>query len=160
MKTLFEEFMKKNGSKCKCIRCRESGHVLRKFNRVAKDCEVVTRGYEASEGTEIFISYEDVKQDIILGFCRLRFPSCGLRKEITKDSALIRELHVYGEAVMIGKTGKVQHKGIGKKLLAKAEQLAKEVGMKKMVVISGVGVRGYYRKLGYKLEGVYMVKSL
>jgi elongator complex protein 3 len=155
-----EEFMKKNGSKCKCIRCRESGHVLRKFNRVAKDCEVVTRGYEASEGTEIFISYEDVKQDIILGFCRLRFPSKSLRKEITKDSALIRELHVYGEAVMIGKIGKVQHKGIGKKLLKKAEQLAKEVGMKKMVVISGVGVRGYYRKLSYKLEGVYMVKSL
>jgi elongator complex protein 3 len=83
-----------------------------------------------------------------------------LRKEITKDSALIRELHVYGETVEIGKTGKIQHKGIGKKLLSEAEKIAKQNNYNKIVVISGIGVRNYYKKLGYVKEGVYMVKKI
>ena len=79
------------------------------------------------------------------------------------NSGLIRELHVYGSAVMIGKKKESawQHKGFGKKLLKEAEKIAKEeFGMKKMVVISGIGVRGYYRKFGYKLDGVYVSKVL
>ena len=80
--------------------------------------------------------------------------------EITKKSALIRELHVFGAAVDLGKKGNVQHKGLGKKLLAEAENIAKKEGKNKMVVISGIGVREYYRKLGYKLEGPYMVKKV
>ena len=97
---------------------------------------------------------------MIIGFCRLRFPSQFLRPEITETSALIRELHVYGTATAIGDGGVVQHQGWGKKLMQKAEQIAKEYGKNKMVVISGVGVREYYRKLGYKKEGQYMVKSI
>ena len=100
-----------------------------------------------------------------MGFCRMRFPHKSLRKEITRDSALIRELHVYGETAAIGEAGngkdeKTQHKGIGRKLLRKAESIAKKHGMRKMVVISGIGAREYYRKLGYKLEGCYMIKGL
>ena len=116
--------------------------------------------YEASGGKEFFIAAEDAENDILIGFCRLRFPSQYLRSEITAQSALIRELHVYGTATAIGEEGGVQHKGWGKKLMAKAEEIARAQGKKKMVVISGVGVRGYYRKLGYEKEGLYMVKRI
>ena len=98
----------------------------------------------------------------ILGFARLRLPQRSLHSSITLTSALIRELHVYGQAVSIGKSDddKTQHKGIGKALMAKAECIARENNRDKMIVISGVGVRGYYRKMGYILEGPYMVKQL
>ncbi len=81
-----------------------------------------------------------------------------LRPEITKNSAIIRELHIYGTATAIGDEGLVQHKGYGRKLMQKAEQIAKKNGKDKIIVISGVGVREYYRKLGYEKEGPYMVK--
>ena len=73
---------------------------------------------------------------------------------------MVRELHVYGTATSLGEKGNIQHKGWGKKLLLEAEKIAKENSKNKIVVISGIGVRGYYQKLGYKLEGVYMVKEL
>jgi elongator complex protein 3 len=85
-------------------------------------------------------------------------------KEIEEDSALIRELHVYGAAAMIGEKtkgkSKTQHRGLGKALLETAEDIARTYNRKNMVIISGVGVRGYYRKLGYKKKGPYMVKKL
>ena len=90
------------------------------------------------------------------------FPPRSMYPAITPTSALIRELHVYGQTVSIGKSeeDKTQHKGIGKILMAKAEEIARESGRDKMIVISGIGVRGYYRKLGYTLEGPYMAKFL
>ena len=100
----------------------------------------------------------------MIGFIRLRFPfQTNLRPEITEGTALIRELHIYGQTIAVGDdslVSKSQHKGWGTKLLAKAEEIAKENGFKKMAIISGVGVREYYRKFGYNLEGPYMVKSL
>jgi len=122
--------------------------------------ELIVRNYNASDGNEFFISLEDVENDILLGFCRLRFPSSFLRKEINHDSALIRELHVFGVAAAIGKKSNIQHKGIGKKLLKMAENEAKRYYKKKIVVIAGVGTREYYKKLGYKREGPYMVKKI
>ena len=142
--------------KCRCIRCREP----MKKQVDLENVQLLVQEYEASQGKEFFISFENIEQDIILGFCRLRFPSHFLRQEITQTSALIRELHVYGTATAIGQEGKVQHKGFGKKLLEKAEQISKENKKDKIVIISGVGVREYYAKLGYKLEGSYMVKKL
>ncbi len=141
---------------CRCIRCREP----MKKQVDLENVQMLIQEYDASKGKEFFISIENVEQDIILGFCRLRFPSQCLRQEITQTSALIRELHVYGTATAIGQEGNVQHKGFGKKLLEKAKQIAKENNKNKMVIISGVGVREYYAKLGYKLEGPYMVKNL
>jgi elongator complex protein 3 len=155
LRQYIEKVMKKNKAKCECIRCREP-----KGRKISNKIEASVIYYEASNGNEFFISADDVKNDIILGFCRLRFPSQFLRKEINEDSALIRELHVYGEAAAIGKKGKVQHKGIGKKLLETAEETAKTYNRSKMVVISGIGAREYFRKLGYKREGPYMVKKL
>ena len=80
--------------------------------------------------------------------------------ETPYQTALIRELHVYGELVPVGKGKKVQHAGLGKKLMKEAEKIAKGCGFKKIAVISGIGVRPYYKKLGYKLKNTYMVKTL
>lgn len=145
--------MEANGIKCRCIRCREVGD---KEIKGSIDLSIYT--YSASEGMEFFLSAD--ADDKILGFCRMRFPAAQLRKEITRKSALIRELHVYGAATGLGKQGAVQHRGLGKKLLVLAEKTAKKSGRDKIVVISGIGVRGYYRKLGYRKQGPYMVKSI
>ena len=139
--------------KCRCIRCREIGRNIKKGKVKLKVFE-----YKASKGKEFFISLED--DNSLYGFCRLRFPSAFLRKEITKDSALIRELHVYGGLTELGERGKIQHKGYGKLLLKKAEDISRKNKKNKIVVISGVGVREYYKKLLYKKEGVYMVKKI
>ncbi len=155
LRQYIEELMKKKKIKCRCIRCREP-----RGRNISNKIKILAGYYEASEGMEFFISAEDVKNDILLGFCRLRFPSQSLREEITNKTALIRELHVYGQLAEIGKKGIVQHKGIGKKLLKKAEKIAKIYYKNKIVVIAGIGAREYFRKLGYRREGPYMVKFL
>ena len=143
--------------KCRDIRAREPKGKLINWEKV----ELKVTEYEASRGKEFFIAAEDTQNDVLIGFCRLRFPFECLRSEITAGSALIRELHVYGTATAIGDEGLVQHKGWGTKLMQKAEELAREHGKDKMVVISGVGVRKYYEeKLGYRKEGPYVVKEL
>lgn len=154
LRQYIEKQMKKNKMKCRCIRCREP---MPFFKRDGKQ-EVRTINYEASGGQEYFISIED--KNHIYAFLRMRFPAKALRDEMTKDSALIRELHVYGSAAQIGKRGDIQHQGMGKKLLGIAEDLARKNKKRKMVVISGIGVRNYYRNLGYEKEGPYMVKEL
>ncbi|MBU0457650.1 MAG: tRNA uridine(34) 5-carboxymethylaminomethyl modification radical SAM/GNAT enzyme Elp3 [Nanoarchaeota archaeon] len=156
MTNLRQYLHEKYDVKCRCIRCREP----KGKNINWKSIKIKVNEYKASGGKEFFISAEDIKNDVLVGFCRLRFPSETLREEITKKSALIRELHVYGTATGIGDEGLVQHKGWGKKLMKKAEDIAKSNNKDKMVVISGVGVREYYKKLGYKKEGVFMCKNL
>ncbi len=114
--------------------------------------------YDASGGKEYFISFEN--DDLIAGFIRLRIPGRSSREEITDSTALIRELHVYGSSTPLSEKGKVQHTGIGGNLLQEAENTAKENGKTDMIIISGVGVREYYSKYGYKRKGPYMGKSL
>jgi len=157
-RTNFRQYMFDNYTVvCRCIRCREPKGKKINWDKI----EIKINEYEASRGKEFFISFEDVENDLLIGFCRLRFPAEFLRSEITSTSALIRELHVYGTATAIGNEGVVQHKGYGRKLMAKAEEIALENGKDKMVVISGVGVKEYYdKKLGYSKEGPYMVKEL
>lgn len=90
-------------------------------------------------------------------------PETTFRPELIGATSLIRELHVYGSVVPVSerKLDKFQHQGYGVLLMENAEKIAKnEHGSKKIAVISGVGTRKYYRKLGYHLEGPYMVKSL
>ncbi len=143
--------------KCRCIRCREPKNKKVNWNKI----KILKKEYKASDGTEIFISAEDTKNDLLLGFCRLRIPYKPFRPEITKYSAGIRELHVYGQSTEIGKQGKIQHRGLGKELLLKAEEIAREkFDIKKLVIISGIGVRQYYEKFDYKKEGPYMSKKL
>ena len=156
-----DNLMKERRLKCRCIRCREPKDKEIDYESI----KIVKRKYEASNGTEVFISAEDVKNDILLGFCRLRIPYNPFRKEILPCSAGIRELHVYGRALPIDKKnenyGSAQHRGFGKKLLSEAERIAQEeFGCKNIYVISGIGVREYYKRLGYERKGVYMFKRI
>lgn len=147
-----EKICVREGIKCRCIRCREA-----KTESLPESTLKVAE-YAASRGKEFFISLES--KDKIVGYCRLRFPSSQLREEITKETAIIRELHIYSDALPLGKRDEqsLQHRGFGKKLMNEAERIAKEHKKTKMVVISGRGVRGYYKKLGYKEEGPYVSK--
>jgi len=155
--------MKDQGLKCECIRCREARD--QKFS--IKDLKLNIIKYEASAGEEYFISYESKNGKILYGFCRLRLPLESLRNNIISGkygflntSAIVRELHVYGELVPVGGKKKVQHSGVGKRLMKEAEKIVKEHNLAKIVVISGVGVREYYKKLGYKLKDTYMIKNI
>ena len=152
-----EDLLKIKNIKCNCIRCREPRGREINFNNI----KILHEEYDASNGKEIFISAEDVKNDILLGFARLRIPYKPFRPEITPNSAGIRELHVYGAATALDREGEVQHKGLGKQLMQEAEKIAKEkYDIKKLLVISGVGVKVYYRNLSYKNDGVYVSKVL
>ena len=162
--------MGKRGLKCNCLRCREIGHQSIKTSKDLniKTIQLFTDKYKTAGGDEYFLSFEDAKRQAVYAFLRLRVPSHKTTGKLedklpeTKDTAFVRELHTYGQLVNVGSKQKTasQHKGMGKKLMKEAEKIAKKAGYKKIAVISGVGVRGYYRKLGYKKQGTYMVKSL
>lgn len=157
MRQMLQDDMKKNNWKCKCIRCREIGN--KKINE--KDITLQTVKYRGSEGDEYFISFET--SEYLIGFIRLRINTRPVYTlDILKDTALIRELHVYSNLSLVGtnKQESMQHKGFGKKLVHEAESIALKNGFKKIAIISGTGVRNYYRKLGYKLEETYMIKNL
>ena len=145
---------------CKCIRCREVGANI--DGEEPESVELFTEGYAASKGEEYFLSYEDRDRKKLYSLLRLRFPKEGFITTITElnDCAIIREVHTYGQEAAVGELGKTQHRGYGKKLLLEAEKIAKNAGYRKIAVISGVGVRDYYRKFGYQLVGEYMIKTL
>lgn len=158
---IHELFIKK-GYVCNCIRCREV-----KCNKVDLSKAILcVREYEANDGTEYFISYESPDEKYLYGFLRLRINTKNL-KDICfpelSNSALIRELHVYGQMVkhnISENNGKPQHYGFGKRLMKHAEKITKENKINKLAVISGIGVREYYKKLGYIKENTYMIKEL
>ncbi|TAL58213.1 MAG: tRNA uridine(34) 5-carboxymethylaminomethyl modification radical SAM/GNAT enzyme Elp3 [Nanoarchaeota archaeon] len=156
LRQIVEEKMKASGKKCRCIRCREP-----RWNKV-ESVKLNRIDYNASGGREIFLSFDDMKNDFVLGYLRLRIPNKPFRPEITENSAGVRELHVFGESAAIGEEGKIQHHGLGTKLMHEAEKIAKEeFGCQKMLVISGVGAREYYRKKhNYISDGPYMSKML
>ncbi|XP_054035729.1 elongator complex protein 3 [Dryobates pubescens] len=156
--------MKDLGTQCRDVRTREVGiqeihHKVRPYQ-----IELVRRDYVANGGWETFLSYEDPEQDILVGLLRLR--KCSeesFRAELKGGVSIVRELHVYGSVVPVSSRdpSKFQHQGFGMLLMEEAERIAKEEhGSWKIAVISGVGTRNYYRKIGYELEGPYMVKKL
>ncbi|XP_074942578.1 elongator complex protein 3 [Phalacrocorax aristotelis] len=156
--------MKDLGTQCRDVRTREVGiqeihHKVRPYQ-----IELVRRDYVANGGWETFLSYEDPEQDILVGLLRLR--KCSeesFRPELKGGVSIVRELHVYGSVVPVSSRdpSKFQHQGFGMLLMEEAERIAKEEhGSWKIAVISGVGTRNYYRKIGYELEGPYMVKRL
>ncbi len=159
IRQLARQRLEERGQRCRCIRCREVGHNMLKGRQVDPDSiELTMESYEACGGMEHFIAFEDVSNDILIGFLRLRFPCDPHRKEL-EDAALVRELHVYGSLVPPGQAAGVtdwQHRGYGEKLLGHAKELARNQGYRKLSVISGIGVREYYRKFGYYRDGVYM----
>ena len=135
-------------TKCKCIRCREI-----KGDYIKEKLYLFRQNYNASNSKEIFLSFENKDRTHLYSLLRLR---------ILKDSAIIREVHTYGQMVPLSEKRKApQHKGLGKKLIKEAEKIAKkEFNKNEMLIISGIGVRPYYRKQGYKLKDTYMIKKL
>eukprot|EP01100_Stratorugosa_tubuloviscum_P007605 TRINITY_DN3149_c0_g1_i1.p1 TRINITY_DN3149_c0_g1~~TRINITY_DN3149_c0_g1_i1.p1 ORF type:complete len:550 (+),score=248.71 TRINITY_DN3149_c0_g1_i1:88-1737(+) len=156
--------MKDLGLKCRDVRTREVG-IQDIHHKIKPDqVELIRRDYVANGGWETFLSYEDPKQDILIGLLRLRkCSSASFRPELKENCSIVRELHVYGSVVPVRCRDplKFQHQGFGTLLMEEAERIAiEEHGSVKIAVISGVGTRHYYRKLGYELEGPYMVKHL
>ena len=156
--------MKDLGSKCRDVRTREVG-IQEIHNKVKPNqVELIRRDYFANEGWETFLSYEDPEQDILVGLLRLRKSSEEVfRPELKNGVSVVRELHVYGSVVPVAgrDPSKFQHQGFGTLLMEEAEKIARdEHGARKLSVISGVGTRNYYRKLGYELDGPYMSKML
>jgi elongator complex protein 3 len=155
LRQYIDQLLVKKKIKCNCIRCREPKNDLVDLNSL----KLKAMTFGSSGGEETFISAES--KNSLLGFCRLRIPYKPFMKEITERSAGIRELHVYGKAAALSEEGAIQHRGIGKKLLAEAEKIASErYDCNKVLVISGIGARAYYRKLGYRQDGYYVSKKL
>lgn len=167
LRQLVLEKLRREGFRCRCIRCREVGHAKQKLGLVPKpeNIEFVIEKYQASGGEELFLSYEDVEQGILIGLLRLRLPSEKVhRPEIRRSrSMMIRELHVYGPVVPLHTKVKDgwQHRGYGKLLLRNAERIAREeYDAEKIVVTSGLGVKEYYFRQGYVRDGPYVSKLL
>ncbi len=167
LRQLAQEKLEKEGVSCRCIRCREVGHKMRNSGQRSKptEIEIFTTRYEASKGEEIFISAEDRERDILVGYLRLRFPSIEAhRVEVSKQPcSIVRELHVCGSLVPVGehRSKAWQHKGYGGILLSEAERVSREDrGFRKILIISALGTKQYYKRLGYDYEGVYMSKRL
>lgn len=153
---LREIVQKRMKQKCKCIRCREVKGSYKK-----EKLYLFKEEYEASKGKEIFLSYENKNRTRLYALLRLRIRESENILPVLKNAALIREIHTYGQMTEIGKKSiSAQHKGLGKKLIREAEKISK-LYYNRIAVISGVGVRNYWRQLGYKIIGHgYMAKIL
>jgi elongator complex protein 3 len=158
--------LKEMGIKCNCIRCREAG--LSRLKQSNVNPVLKRTDYVSSNGIESFLSLEDEATSSLFGFLRLRklnSPHRGeLRTSSGKANAVVRELHVFGQLIDIGKkcnSTSFQHKGHGSKLLKVAEDIVKcDFGLDKISILSAVGTRDYYRKFNYHLDGPYMSKTL
>ena len=162
LRQLIHRRLSETGGRCRCIRCREVGSKLDKLHPSELNIEVEKTVYEASEGLEIFISAEDFEREVLIGYLRLRIPSERAHRPEVHDSAIVRELHVYGRMLPVGRRSPeaFQHKGWGKRLLQEAEDEAAKHGVKKILVTSGLGVKPYYAKQGYIHYEPYMAKIL
>lgn len=176
LRDVIKERMKERGLVCRCLRCREAGH--RPIGNPNEKPKLFIDPYENAGGMEYFLSIENPERTTAYAFLRLRLPgSLPLETDSKttrwlgevqaafpelKRTAIVRELHTYGQALRIQDTNKgaVQHQGYGRRLLEEAEKIAKSHGFKRMAVISGIGVRAYYRERGYRRQGTYMCKTL
>ena len=161
-----EKELLKNNQKCRCIRCREFGHKnLKEKIILEKDnIEMSVTNYMASGSEEIFISLVDQVNDALISYLRLRDINKSHRYELNEEPCMIiRELKVVGKELAIGKKSKkaFQHKGYGKELILEAEKICYEDFDKKtLFVLSGIGVKEYYRKLGFKDNNLYLSKKI
>ncbi|MBI2444703.1 MAG: tRNA uridine(34) 5-carboxymethylaminomethyl modification radical SAM/GNAT enzyme Elp3 [Candidatus Magasanikbacteria bacterium] len=203
LRQVIQEQLRQAGLRCPCLRCREVGHQLlsSKYQVASIKPRLFADKYEASGGTEYFLSFEDARRRVVFAFCRLRlgYPtdcelpgqarsrqtsSLGAQSRLSRDEhleclprpsdqmnqlrndipypAYLRELHTYGQLVSIGAKNNQasQHTGLGKRLVREAEAIARAARVDKLAVIAGVGVRDYYRRLGYRREKTYMVKKI
>jgi elongator complex protein 3 (tRNA carboxymethyluridine synthase) len=161
LRQIILEEMAERKLECHCIRCREAGH---RSSLYGGKLELRRFDYPSSGGEEIFLSFEEGAT--LHGFLRLRIPSGAEHRPEIKDqrTSLVRELHVYGPVVPIGESnpdpGQSQHRGLGTKLLSEAERISMEYSRSKILVISAIGTKEYYRNRGYRDDGAYVSKSL
>jgi elongator complex protein 3 len=167
LRELAQEKLREKGLKCNCIRCREIGHKMLKENVKPEfeNIQVNIEEYEASEGIELFISIDEPSVDALIGYLRLRIPSEKIERPelMDEETSIVRELKVCGPVVPLGEhfEDAWQHKGLGAKLLFEAEKISLEkFDCKKILVLSGLGVKPYYKRLGYYPEGPYIAKKL
>jgi len=162
-------------NRCLCLRSREVKEALAPD---AKHARLFRHRYYASDGEEWFLSFESADRRWVYGFLKLRFNNDPYKPYLPKEilgACIVRWLQVYGRAIGIGSTaiaegpssaagsapqGRSQHRGLGQRLMAEAERIARSKGACKLADISGIGVREYYRNIGFRLEGSYMVKDL
>ncbi len=167
LRELVRKEMSRQNAKCRCIRCREVGHITPTTKtHLSHEFRLKRIDYLGSGGQEIFLSYESGPDDILVGYIRLRIPSkFAHRPEIRspETTGLVRELHVLGQTVPVGSSPgeRYQHRGFGTRLLAEAERVAREeFQMRKMVIISALGTKQYYARFGYAHDGPYVSKTL
>ena len=154
------EEMKRRGTVCQCVRCREVRGKLVDPGTLKLD----DLAYRAGAAQEHFISYV-TPDDKLAGFIRLSLPGVDAPNTGLADlegAALIREVHVYGQSLPVGaeKAGAAQHAGLGTRLLQEAERVAMQEGFSRMAVISAVGTRQYYLERGFERSELYLVKEL
>ena len=168
IRQILQKKLKEQGLQCNCIRCREVG--IRNVNNRDVKVDLKRIDYDSSDGKEVFLSLEDSSKKVLFGYLRLRKLSRPHRKELKdkngKPSAIVRELHVLGQLVDIGRNNDFtfhssQHKGYGSRLLEKAEDIVKnEFSTNSISIISAIGTRLYYKKFGYELNGPYVTKEM
>ncbi len=176
--------MKKRGTKCECLRCREVRGKKIDIEKLKLDDLVYLaspysslppkgegikfsnpRGdVEENTAEEHFISFV-TPDDKVAGFLRLSLPTENAPETDIADldgAAIIREVHVYGQSLEVGaeKHGSAQHAGLGTRLLEEAEQVALKGGFARIAVIAAVGTREYYLGRGFKRGTLYLVKEL
>ena len=170
LRQLVQEKLALMNDKCNCIRCREYGISQRKRNvkiNSFDDIQLYRLDYEASQGNEIFLSYENKKEDYLVGYLRLRKPSeYAHRPELNDGKTLIvREIKIVGELVpkdlKPNRFTQIQHRGYGKLLMENAEKISsEEFNAKKLSVISGIGARDWFYELDYEPDGPYVSKKI
>ena len=161
-----ERYIRKNKLHCRDMRHRE----VRAQEIDHANVVLMIRRYVACGGDEYFISFESENRETLYAFLRLRLSSeAGLDNhgfvlfDELVGSALIRELHVYGEVQKVGNSASVsasQHIGFGRQLVQEAIYIAQEEGYNKIAVISGIGVKGYYRKLGFETGNILLTRDI
>ena len=159
LRQYLQKELKEEGKKCKCMRCRETRDEVSDIS----DAHMFIEEYRAHDGVEYFISFENKDRTKLYSFIRFRINDNDnhFMPELS-CATLVRELHTYGRLLSVADSqeGHVQHKGFGKRLMEYVEEMTKQKGKKRIAVISGIGVRPYYKKIGYHLEGTYMVKEI
>jgi elongator complex protein 3 len=154
MRQEVEEDLRREGRPCRCIRCREVKGSYQSHPRLK------VKTYRTQGGREYFLTFEE--SDLLCSLLRLRLPEANNLFTELNGAAIIREVHTFGSALAVAshKAKKTQHQGLGTRLVAKAEAIAKKNGYKKIAVISAVGTRDYYRKFGFEVDGLYMTKKI